>query len=284
MMLAVAPVDDLWKKNFRFSRAEFDEICNELRPYISPNILSPNHRALPVENKAAAVLYCLKDTGSMTMTANTFGIHQCALSKVVKEKCIVIVTYMVLKLIKLPISQDEMLPKISEFEAKFGMTQAFGCIDGTHIHLKAPTENSQDYYNYKQFYSLNVRGVCDCKDYFMDVDCRWPGSCHDAKVYANSSINRKIQHKEIPIIYKQIVPRESKIATYLIGDPAYPLTSFCMKEYESCKSNAQTVFNSMLSEAQNPIECAYGRPKARWGILNKKIEFKLESIPTTILT
>ena len=249
MMLAVAPVDDLWKKNFRFSRAEFDEICNELRPYISPNILSPNHRALPVENKAAAVLYCLKDTGSMTMTANTFGIHQCALSKVVKEVCIVIVTYMVLKLIKLPISQDEMLPKISEFEAKFGMTQAFGCIDGTHIHLKAPTENSQDYYNYKQFYSLNVRGVCDCKDYFMDVDCRWPGSCHDAKVYPNSSINRKIQHKEIPIIYKQIVPRESKIATYLIGDPAYPLTTFCMKEYESCKSNAQTVFNSMLSEA-----------------------------------
>ena len=74
MMLAIAPVDDLWKKNFRLSRAEFDEICNELRPYISPNILSPNHRALPVENKAAAVLYFLKDTGSMTMTANTFEI------------------------------------------------------------------------------------------------------------------------------------------------------------------------------------------------------------------
>ena len=38
MMLAVAPVEDLWKKNFRLSRAEFDEICNELRPYISPNM------------------------------------------------------------------------------------------------------------------------------------------------------------------------------------------------------------------------------------------------------
>ena len=39
MMLAVAAVEDLCKKNFRLSRAEFDEICNELRPYISPNIL-----------------------------------------------------------------------------------------------------------------------------------------------------------------------------------------------------------------------------------------------------
>ena len=55
MMLAVAAVEDLWKKNFRLSRAEFDEICNELRPYISPHILSPNHRASLVENKVAVV-------------------------------------------------------------------------------------------------------------------------------------------------------------------------------------------------------------------------------------
>ena len=47
---------------------------------------------------------------------------------------------------------------------------------------------------------------------------------------------------------------------------------------------AQTVFSSMLKEARNPIKCPYGRLKARWGILNKKIDFKLESIPTIILT
>ena len=81
-----------------------------------------------------------------------------------------------------------------------------------------------------------------------------------------------MEHKEITIIYKQIIPGEAKIASCLIGDPAYPLTSFCMKEHESRKSNGQTVFNSMFREAQNPIECAYGCLKARWGILNKKIE------------
>ena len=142
------------------------------------------------------------------------------------------------KLIKLPNSQDEILSKISEFEAKFGMTQPFGCIDGTQIPLKAPTVNSQDYYNYKEFYSLNVQGVCSYKGDFKDVDCRWPASCHDAKVYANSSINRQMQHNKIPIIYKHIISGEAKTANYLIGDRAYPLISFCMKEHESCKSNA----------------------------------------------
>ena len=53
--------------------------------------------------------------------------------------CSVIVTYIVPKLIKLPNSQDEMLSNMSEFEAKFGITQAFECIDGTHIPLKAST-------------------------------------------------------------------------------------------------------------------------------------------------
>ena len=57
-----------------------------------------------------------------------------------------------------------------------------------------------------------------------------------------------------------------------------------MKEDESCKSNPETVFNSMLRETRNPTESVYGRLKARWGILNKKIDFKLESILTIILT
>ena len=118
----------------------------------------------------------------MTTTANTFGINQFTLTKVITEVC------------------SGMLSKKSEFEAKFGITQACGCIHGTHIPLKAPKVNSQDYYNYKQFYLLNIQGVCDYKGYFMDVDCRWPGSCYDVKVYTNSSINRKMQHKEISII------------------------------------------------------------------------------------
>ena len=145
-----------------------------------------------------------------------------------------------------------MLSKISESEDKIGMTQAFGCVDGTHIPLKAPTVNSQDYYNYQQFDSLNVQGICDYKGYFIGVDCRWPGSCHNVKVYANSSINKKMEHKEITIIYKQIIPGEAKIASYLIGDPAYPLTSFCMKEHE-CRNLMDKQFLIVCSEKHETL-------------------------------
>ena len=72
----------------------------------------------------------------------------------------------------------EMRKKVAEFEVKYGLVQAFGCIDGTHIPIKRPTINSQDYFSYKMYFSLNVQAVCDYRGQFMDVDCRWPGSVH----------------------------------------------------------------------------------------------------------
>ena len=42
---------DLWKKNFRMSREEFIELCEQLRPFITPNALSLTYRALPVEKR-----------------------------------------------------------------------------------------------------------------------------------------------------------------------------------------------------------------------------------------
>ena len=172
--------------------------------------------------------------------------------------------------------------KVSEFEAKFGMTQALGCIDGTHIPIKCPSENSQAFFCYKQFHSLSVQAVCDHKGYFMVVECRWPGSVHDAKVFANSSINAKLRSCNLPSTYQTPIPGGVKVPNYLIGDPAYPLLPFCMKEYETCTKNEQVIFNNMLRSARNPIDCAFGRLKARWAILTRKVDFKLENVPIII--
>ena len=104
---------------------------------------------------------------------------------------------------------------------------------------------------------------------------------YDAKVFTNSSINAKLRGNKLPTTF-QTVPGGAKIPNYLIGDPAYPLLPFCMKEYKSCANNEQVIFNNMLRSARNPIECAFGRLKARWRLLNRKIDLKLEEIPTVI--
>ena len=92
-MLSRISTFDLWKKNFRMSRLELQELFDILRPFITPNPISPNYRSLSAEKKLAVILYFLQDTGSLTMTANTFGIHQSTTSKVIMEVCEAIVTY-----------------------------------------------------------------------------------------------------------------------------------------------------------------------------------------------
>ena len=64
-----------------------------------------------------------------------------------------------------------MMEKFGEFKAKFGMPQAFGYIDGPHVKIKRPIENSQDYFCFKQYFSLNEQAVRDARGYFLHVEC-----------------------------------------------------------------------------------------------------------------
>ena len=39
---------------------------------------------------------------------------------------------------------------------------------------------------------------------------------------------------------------KKKIRSYLLGDPAYSLTPYCLKEYQSCSANDELLFHTML--------------------------------------
>ena len=52
----------------------------------------------------------------------------------------------------------------------------------------------------------------------MDVDSRWPGSTHDSKIYANSSIIRKMKNGEFPTILQALTENNDKKSKYLVGN------------------------------------------------------------------
>ena len=252
--------DEKWRKNFRLTKDKFFQLVDLLRPYISPKGTSPNYRALNTETNLAVSLYYLKDTGSIWMTANTFGIHQSTASKVILEVCKAITTNLGPALLYMLKTEEEMKQKVSQFEVKFGMPQAFDAIDGNHIPIQRPSENSQDHFNYKKFFSISVQAVCDYRGIFMDIDCSWPGLLHDSKMFANSKINESLA-ANISITYQTLLQGFAKVPNYLVGDPAYPLTPYLMKEYTNCINNEQVVFNNALRPSRNQIECAFGRLK-----------------------
>ena len=100
------------------SREEFIELCEQLRPFITRNALQIREHH-PLKKNFAPALDFLKDAVSITMTANTFRLHQSTASKIVMEVCNVVVAYMA--------------PK--------SITRLY---KGTHKTIKMPVENSQE--------------------------------------------------------------------------------------------------------------------------------------------
>ena len=97
------------------------------------------------------------------MTSSAIKIAACTASAVIISDCKVISKYLVPKYLFLLKTQTEMRDKNTEFESKFGVKQAFGCIVGTHIPIHCPIIYSQDFLCYKQYFSLSVQAICDTK-------------------------------------------------------------------------------------------------------------------------
>ena len=95
--------------------------------------------------------------------------------------------------IALPTTEEEISQLLKKMEDKFGFPQAFACIDGTHIPIKQPGDNAYDFFSYKMKYTINVQGAYDSSAKFIDVDARWPGSLHDARIFSQSRINRMFE-------------------------------------------------------------------------------------------
>lgn len=187
--------------------------------------------------------------------------------------------------ISIPHDEEGIVQLASQYYSKHGFPQCIGAVDGTHIRIKQPKGKSSEYINRKGSYSLNIQATCDFRYCFLDVVIKWPGSVHDATMFVNSSIYHMLQNGTIPPCPKVIVKDQPPVPICIIGDPAYPLNTFLMKEYElGGTTEAEQFYGFRLSSARMAIECAFGRLKARWGCLKGVVDVDLEFAPTLIYT
>ena len=128
------------------------------------------------------------------------------------------------------------------FEKAHGFPQSLGAVDGTHVNIKTFKNNSTDFINRKGHHSINVQACINYNYCFFDVVMKWPGSVHDARINGNSSINQMLKDRTIPERFKVIVDGEDTVPVCILGDPAYPLLGYLMKDFSSGGPTPQEEF------------------------------------------
>lgn len=275
-------VEEEWREHFRMSKGTFGKLCDELRDEIT---LVETHLRKPmsVEAQVALTLYYLSDEGRYRKVANAFGVARSTVSIVVCRVTEAISTKLGPKYSQLPLTEDDVDFQSSNYLKYHGFPQCIGAVDGTHVDIKQPIENYTDFLNRKGRYSFNVQAVCDFRYRFIDVVIKWPGSVHDSRIFVNSNVNNLLMSGQIPKNPKVIVEDMPAVPVCILGDAAYPLLPYLMKEFPSGGSNtAEMFFSYKLSSARMPIECSFGRLKGRFSALRRPMDLHIKAIPSAI--
>lgn len=200
------------------SKDTFLYLCRQLQPKLE-HANTQMRKAVPIEKRIAITLWCLATPVEYRTIAHLFGVGRSTVCMIVQETCACIVEVLQKQYINFP-SGDSLKDVVRGFETKWGMIQCAGSVDGCHIPILPPALNHTDYYNRKGWYSIVLQAVVDHDYLFRDTYVGWPGSVHDARILANSTLFRKASSGGM-LQGDTVHIHGCDVPIFLIGDSAY---------------------------------------------------------------
>ena len=182
--------------------------------------------------------------------------------------------------IKTPSSVEAWKKIANEFESRWNLPNALGAIDGKHVLMFAPANQSSTFFNYKKTHSIVLMAVCDAQYMFTLVDIGDSGRQSDGTVYANSNLAYAIENQILNTPSDCKIPGSNKVLPYVfIGDDAFGLKRHMMKPYPfSNLSESKLVFNYRLSRARRVIENMFGICASRFRVFHRPTIAKVKEV------
>uniref|UniRef100_A0A8C8SK72 DDE Tnp4 domain-containing protein n=1 Tax=Pelusios castaneus TaxID=367368 RepID=A0A8C8SK72_9SAUR len=267
--------DEQWLQNFRMRKATFMELCRELAPALHHKD-TQMRSAITVEKRVAIALWKLATPDCYRSVANQFGVGRSTVGVALSQVCRAINCLLLRRTVTLG-----NVRKIIEGFQDLGFPNCGGALDGTHIPILAPDHLAREYINQKGYFSMVLQALVDHRGRFTDINAGWSGKVHDARIFRNSGLFRRLQSGTF-FPDEKLTVQGVEMPVVILGDPAYPLMPWLMKPFTGKLDPAKEHFNYRLSRCRMVVECAFGRLKARWRSLYGRLDLHEDNIPVVI--
>ncbi|KAM7174193.1 uncharacterized protein RBU57_004347 [Macrochelys suwanniensis] len=165
--------------------------------------------------------------------------------------------------------------------AEIGFPNCGRVINGAHIPILVPDHLASEYINRKGYFSVVLQALVNHRGRFTDISADWSRKVHDACIFRNSGLYRKLQAETFFPDHK-ITVGDVEMPIVIVGDPAYPLQPWLMKSYTGHLDSSKERFNNRLSRCCMVVKCAFGHLKARWRCLNGRLDLTEDNIPVVV--
>lgn len=205
-----------------------------------------------------------------------------SIGKIIDETCYAVWEVLRPLYMKKP-TTNEWLNISAEFLEIWNLPNCLGAIDGKHIRIKKPLNSGSSYYNYKEYFSINLMACSDANGLFTSIDVGDYGRNNDAGVFKNSGLGQSLSNGTLNIPNPSPLPREEEFGRpfnyYFVADEAFPLSRHIIRPYsQRTLNNDRRIFNYRLSRGRKIIECAFGMLVSKFRVFEIPMSCSVEKV------
>ncbi|XP_050811963.1 uncharacterized protein LOC127052409 [Gopherus flavomarginatus] len=229
-------------------KSTFMELCDLLSPALKCQN-TKMRAALTVEKRVPIALWKLATPDSYRSVWNQFGVGKSTVGAAVMQVAKAIIKLLLRKIVTLGNVQV-----IVDGFAAMGFPNCGEAIDGTHIPILALEHQGTQCINRKGYFSMVLQVLVNHKGRFTNIHVGWPGRVHDARVFRNTTLFKRLQQGNY-FPDQKITVGDVEMPVVILGDPAYPLMPWLMKPYTGCLEEVSSECKAIQSTTTGRRVC-----------------------------
>ena len=153
-------------------------------------------------------------------------------------------------------------------------------LDGKHIAIKKPKKSSNEYFNYKGYFSVVPLALVDTDYKFLWVNMGASGSSSDAQIVNHSKLKRTLG---LPPP-EPLGPGGPDLHYFLLGDDAFAPMPLLVKPYSRQLTREERRANYRISRGRRVVEDTFGILVKRFRVLLTTMEQRPKVVRDIVLT